>query len=440
VSYGAILLLVIGGFGGALYQHERRTMLRAVESDVRTRALAAASAVECEAEDAYVIDASGAFGPEYEQPNAGAPYLVVFRRDGGVVRASRNAPAGLAPDPLGPRAAGGRRAFAAEGPAGTRVVAGRPTGHEERELQELAWAILGTGTAAFGLALLAGWWLVRRLLLPIDRISASAARISASNLSERIDLGRTESELGRLAATLNEAFGRIEAAVARQARFTADASHELRTPLAVIQASAEWALRKPRDAEAYREALTSCRDAAHRVGELVDHLLTLARADASALVQERRPVDLATIVGDVVRDLRPLARERGLDVSLESSPAPTLGDERQLGSLVGVLLTNAIVHGDGGGRVEVETGVASGEAFVSVADHGPGIPRDELARVFERFYRVDRARSCRAGGTGLGLSIADEIARAHGGRIEARSVEGEGTTFVLRLAAQAGAP
>jgi signal transduction histidine kinase len=438
--YAGILLVVIGSFAGVLFRRQWTARMGAVGDDVRTRALATAAAVEWEDDEGFELDLKGGFGADFTHAGPDALYLAVWAPDGTLLRKSPAAPRGLRPDPQGARSPDGRLEYSVGGPGGTRLVVGRGTGRETHELFEFGAALLGTALGAIALALVGGWVLVGRLLRPIERMSRTAAGISAANPSQRIDLGETESELGRLAGTLNEAFDRLEAAVERQVRFTADASHELRTPLAVIRATAEWARRAPRSKAEYEEALATCERTAGRLGVLVERLLALARADARTIPLAREPVALEEIARDVAADLGSLLQERGVSLSLDLSPAPVRGDEEQLHTLVEGLLSNAVLHGGRDGRVTMATQTGDGEACLVVTDTGPGIPQEDLERVFVRFLRLDAARSRTTGGSGLGLAIARQIAEAHGGTLTAESPSRGGATFTLRLPQDAKQP
>ncbi|MFV1959827.1 MAG: sensor histidine kinase, partial [Planctomycetota bacterium] len=255
---------------------------------------------------------------------------------------------------------------------------------------------------------------------------------------ERIDVGGTKTELGLLARTLNEAFDRLQAAFERQAKFTADASHELRTPLSVIRCNAELALRRPHSKEEYVDALAVGLRAATRMQEIVDRLLRLARADADSIDSKRMPVDLGVLVREAATSFEPLAAHRGVSIHVETKSVVVEGDEDQLRDVLDNLLSNAVAHGKEGGRVDVRVRTEGDAACLEVEDDGPGIPAADLPHVFDRFYRVDRARSRARGGSGLGLSICRAIVVGHGGRIELESRPGAGTTVVVRLPKVAG--
>ncbi len=285
-------------------------------------------------------------------------------------------------------------------------------------------------TAATG-----GLLLARRALAPISRITDKARAISHNNLSERLGGPATPDEVGRLASTLDEMLDRLDQAFERQRQFTADASHELHTPLAIISAQAEEALRRPEDTAVVRGALETIRQQVRRMGKLTSQLLTLARADAAPEgPSERERLDLASLATDVVDEMREFAGQKGTDLAVTAGvPVWVLGDQTGLTELFVNLIDNAIRYTPPGGRVSVDVGRRGADAVVSVADTGPGIPPEDLPRLFERFYRVDKARSHAQGGTGLGLAIARTVARAHGGDIEVASRPGQGATFTVHL-------
>jgi heavy metal sensor kinase len=319
------------------------------------------------------------------------------------------------------------------GPRGTRILVGRPVGREQADLAAFAWQLAGAGAAVLAAGLAGGWVISARILRPVAAISATASAISATNLSERIDAGKVDRELAELAGVLNAMFDRLEAAFERQARFTADASHELRTPLAILRSHAELALSRPRTPDEYRETVETCLGATRRMTALVEGLLTLARADAGKLELRRQPVDLRHVVEEGVALFEPLAEGRGVSLAASLAPANVTGDPDRLGQVLTNLLSNAVQYNRPGGAVRVELGVAAAEAVLSVSDTGCGIPEGDRPHIFERFYRVDKARSRASGGNGLGLAICKSIVEAHGGTIGFETKPGQGSTFWVRL-------
>jgi signal transduction histidine kinase len=242
-----------------------------------------------------------------------------------------------------------------------------------------------------------------------------------------------DTELAGLAGVLNGAFDRLRAAFDRQRRFTADASHELRTPLAVIRSHADLALTRPRSAEEYQQALGACRTAAGRMTAIVQGLLTLARADAGSADGGSERVPLDRVVEESVALLQPLAEESGVTLDSRTTPLIVPGDRASLAQVVGNLVENAIRYNRPGGDVRVRLEGRDGSAELTVADSGIGIPAVDLPHVFDRFYRVDKARTRAAGGTGLGLAIVKTLVDAHGGTVTLESTPGVGTTVRVRM-------
>ena len=319
------------------------------------------------------------------------------------------------------------------GKHGTQVLVGRSIQRELAELTALAWQLVLTGLGVLTIGLAGGFFLSMRAVRPIAAMSSAAAGISAANLSQRINVREVDSELGDLASILNEMFGRLEGAFERQARFTADASHELRTPLAVMLSCAELALSRPRDAADYQQTLDTCVRASRRMKSIIEGLLTLARADAGKLELHREPLDLGELVRDAVAMLEPLAAQRNVNLSVEAGDLELTGDVTRLAQVVTNLLSNAINYNRPGGSVQVTLEASGQEVAIAVADTGCGIPDEDRPHIFERFYRVDKARSREPGGSGLGLAICTSIIQAHGGSITFTSELNQGTTFVVHL-------
>jgi len=284
---------------------------------------------------------------------------------------------------------------------------------------------------ALGLALLGGSRIARLALGPVDEMTRTAAAIDAAHAGERLpDPGRDD-ELGRLARTLNAMLDRLERALGRERRFAADASHELRTPLGVMSAELDVALRRPGDAAPSREVLDSVREEVGRMSRMVENLLVLSRADSVAGVElARSDTDLLDLAVGVVARLQPVAAERGIEVRLEGAPVHRAVDPELLAHALSNLVENALKYGEGPVTVRVLDGEAP---RIEVADHGPGIAEEDLAHVFDRFYRVDRARGRETGGAGLGLAITRAVVEAHGGEVSVASRVGEGSTFTIAL-------
>ncbi len=282
-----------------------------------------------------------------------------------------------------------------------------------------------------GIAGLGGYLLAARALAPIDQLTRTARRISAEDLSARLDLPATNDEVGRLAATFDHMIRRLDEAFQRERQFTSDASHELRTPLAAMQAIIGVTRQERRAPQDYEQALDDLGEETDRLQTLTENLLDLARNDnAEPLALE--VIELSTLLRDLIDSLRPLAEAKGLALGIRIPEGVTIqGDRDRLIRMFANLLDNAIKY-TAQGRITVALHPAAGQyVTVSVADTGPGIPPEDLPRVFERFYRVEKART--AAGAGLGLAIAAQIARAHGGEIAVSSEPGAGATFTVRL-------
>jgi heavy metal sensor kinase len=283
----------------------------------------------------------------------------------------------------------------------------------------------------FGLA--GGWWLASRAIRPIEDISATAVKISAGDLSQRINIADTESELGRLANILNSTFARLDAAFAQQKHFTSDAAHELRTPVSVMLTQTQMTLNRERGAHEYRDTVESCQRAAQRMRRLIESLLELARLDAGQERMKRMQFDLSATARDCLELIRPIADERGVKIFSDLPPLDCTGDSERLGQVITNLLTNAIQYNKPDGEVRIAVQSQGDMALLVVSDTGAGIPAEDLPHVFERFYRADKSRSGPGGHAGLGLAISKAIVAAHGGTIEAASEAGKGANFFVRL-------
>ncbi len=284
------------------------------------------------------------------------------------------------------------------------------------------------------LAVAGGIFLAGRALDPIDRITRAAEHLGAEDLSRRLSFAATDDEVGRLAATFDRMLDRLDRAFQRQRTFTADASHELRTPLALLIGQADLALERSRTTAEYRRAVRSMRDDAQAMQRLLGDLLTLARADAHQEDLACEPLDLRDLAHEVVTALEPLARSRTSTLRLGDVESVVVsGDQTRLAQLLVNLVENGLKYTPAGGVVSISVQQHDGQAFLTVTDTGVGIPAEHLPHLFERFYRVDNARSRAEGGAGLGLAISQWIVEAHGGTISVTSEPGQGTTFTVTL-------
>ena len=312
---------------------------------------------------------------------------------------------------------------------------GVPLSERDVPLRQLLYSLVGCAAVALVLAWLGLEYVIRQWSAPLAALSETARKVNLGNLSrQRLFAPPDAPELAQLANTFNDLLDRVEAAHVSQHRFVADASHELRTPLTILRGEIDVALRRPRSPEEYAEVLQSSREEIERLSRLTENLLTLARADAGQALVRREAVDVSSVAREVCRKLTPLSEQRKVPLSCDA-PGPTVvsGDAVALAQIVFNLAENALRYTPAGERVTVGVAAREGEVVVEIEDQGSGIGAEHLPHLFERFYRVDKARSRDFGGVGLGLSIVKTLAEAHGGRVEVRSEVGKGSTFTVRL-------
>jgi heavy metal sensor kinase len=274
-----------------------------------------------------------------------------------------------------------------------------------------------------------GYWMSRRALKPVDRITATARSISIGNLSQRLPVSNSGDELQRLAETCNAMLQRLDSAVSQIKRFTADASHELRGPLSFTRTVAEVALRNPNADPDSRRAFEDIVEEAAKATEVLEGLLTLARADSDSLDRTLESVDLTAVVQEACNMARPVADERSLSLSVSLTPVATvLGDSSSLRRLLWILLNNALKYTPAPGQINVVLGTISGRVTLMVQDTGIGIAESDLPHIFDRFYRADPSRG-QVEGSGLGLAIAKWISDLHEADLLVSSEEHKGATF-----------
>jgi heavy metal sensor kinase len=282
-------------------------------------------------------------------------------------------------------------------------------------------------------AVAGGFMLVRRALVPVDRIARKAEEITQHNLSERLPVVHTGDELERLSVSLNHMISRLEEAIQTSKRFVADASHELRTPLTVLRGELE-SLAQERELKApTTENLGSMLEEVTRLSGIVEGLLALSRLDAGEAQEEWVQFDLAELAATTADQMSLLAEDKNITVTCDAAPSITVkGDRARLKQVIVNLLDNAIKYTPSGGTVRLQISRQEGYAVLDVADDGIGIPEEALPHVFKRFFRVDDSRSRDGGGAGLGLSIVQSICTAHGAQVEVSSVFGKGSRFRVR--------
>jgi heavy metal sensor kinase len=304
----------------------------------------------------------------------------------------------------------------------------------DHELTHVLTALLMAVPVALLVAGGMGYLLARKALAPVEQLRRQTVSVTAEHLERRLPVFNPTDELGGLAVAINEMIGRLERSFTEVRRFTADASHELRTPLTALRTEAEVALRRSSLGPEERHLLGSILEECQRLTRLTDQLLILSREDAGVAPRVSETVELAELVRGVVETMRPLAEEQGVSLDGEAeAPVTVNGDPGRLRQVFYNLIENSIKYTPAGGEVEVRVAGRNNHAVVTVRDTGIGIPAEDLSRVFDRFYRVDKARSREQGGTGLGLSIARSIVIAHGGTLELASSAGKGTTCTVLL-------
>ena len=310
---------------------------------------------------------------------------------------------------------------------------------DETALRQTLWTltvILVTGIpCAMALAMAGGYLLAGRVLAPVGAMADTARRITAESLSARLPVENPHDEFGRLAVVFNETLSRLDIAFEQLRRFTADASHELRTPLTGIRSVGEVALQRPLSTQEYRDVIASMLEEVDRLTRLVENLLLLTRAEAGRIPMKPVVVDLTELVASVSDTLRVLADEKNQEWTVDIAEHVTAAcDASILRLAVTNVMYNAIKYTPNKGEIRVAARRSTlGDAVIEIQDTGPGIAVTHRERIFERFYRVDDARSREAGGIGLGLAIARWAVEANGGRIELESEEGHGAMFRIVL-------
>jgi heavy metal sensor kinase len=450
--YAGLLTGVFLIFGIALYEVLRGYLEGSLAQTLihRSDQIGATLLVEVEKTgDRYVADQiTTRYAPEnYDR------FIRITREDGSVLYASGRT-AGFDPSSLRPLAVGtvpgdfvhkvllddGNRLLvtvkAFRSSAGHRFLleSGSPLAPIETIQSHLLFSLL-IGVPLVGLvAVGGGLFLVGRALAPVVRIAQSAEQISLHNLNERLPLTNTGDELEHLSLALNRMIARLSAALEQNRRFLADASHELRTPLAALRGEMEIVVEQTRALPELSDRAGSALEEVDRLAKIVDALFAISRLDAGESQQEWARFDLASLAVGTTDQMSLLAEDKGVAVACNAEGKVSVdGDRARIKQVVVNLLDNAIKYTPSGGSIRLNVLAREGKAIIEVVDTGIGIPAAALPHVFERFFRVDQARSRDVGGAGLGLAIVKSICAAHGGRVSVESCECQGSKFRVEL-------
>lgn len=460
--YAGVLALSLIAFAFVIYYAAGKIFHERQDESLRSTAQTVVSAYVEEFAEAHSLTAAGqivlaeiTFPNRYVQliDNAGQP-LAASSNLGGTTASSANLGGNTISIPAASLAETRARGFSYTTVNGLRIAVvplssdpafgyaavAEPLSVIEDGLRELRRDLFAGVPLVLLLASAGGYFLARKSLAPIASMNSQTQRISAENLSARLQVTNTRDELGHLATTINDLLARLESSFKAQQRFIADASHELRTPLAVLRGETEVALGKTRTVEEYQQSLALIQDEAESLSRIVEDLFILARQPIStraALHTER--ISLNDAVKDCARAAQVLALRKGVRLKLANDPPPLAlnGDEELIKRMILNLLDNAVKYTPAGGEISLALARENGNAEIVVRDTGMGIPETDQPRVFDRFFRVDKARARAMGGAGLGLSIAHWIVEAHGGEISLASTPGQGSTFTVVLPVKA---
>ena len=457
--YAGLLLGIFGVLGLTTYLALRTSLVGSLKENQLRRARQVAQLVKekVDHKDEEHV------GPDVEAryaPDVNDRFVRVTRRDGSTLYLSQAPktqsfdPAAL-PPPIWADSEtarhvallGGRQmllvAHPLDLPGGQRflIETGAPMDEVQADLRHWLMFLLAMLPVVAAIALGGGYVLVKRALAPVDEIAASAERISSNNLSERLPVARTGDELERLSLALNHMIERLDAAFQYSRRFVADASHELRTPLTILKGELEDFVQKPQLSPDWRDRLGSALEEVDRLTNIVEGLFAISRLDAGEAAAEWVKFDLAQLASATADQMALLAEDKKIKLTCQGSAGVLVeGDRSRLKQVVVNLLDNAIKYTPEGGSILLTVCAQNGNAVLEVADTGIGIPAQVLTRIFDRFFRVDSARSRQQGGAGLGLSIVKSICAAHHGHVEATSNPGQGTRFRVELPRAPGTP
>ncbi len=443
--YGVVFTVLLASLGLLVYWLLSTNLRRDIESQLATRADQLASTLD--------VDGSGT---NFQDSQVPGEVVLLYNNKGALLESSSRS---YSPPllPTWTSQGAGKGAYetvaladgrwlmyvapiaASESSAGTgarTLIIGRPLEPIYELLNQTVSVFAIVGPIVLLFACVGGYFLAGRALAPVAAITRTAQRIQAEGLGQRIGMeGRTD-ELGKLAATFDSMLARLEETFARERRFTSDAAHELRTPLAVIRAESSLALAKSRTPDEYRRVLQVVDGESSRMGKLMSDLLTLARADAGKYHLLRKAADLTSLCRKVAAQMEVLARDKQITLTMDIEEGVAItGDDAWLTQMLSNLLDNGIRYTQRGGWIKLTLARKNGNVAIVVEDNGIGMTGEQLAHIFDRFYRADKSRSRNdeTSGTGLGLAICEWIAISHGGHIGATSQVGKGSVFEVIL-------
>jgi heavy metal sensor kinase len=435
------MLVVLGVYAGAVYTFVRDNSSQLLDDRLRDDFDWAS--------DMLAQRPDGSIAPYDETGEGDSPWLQVFSLGGQLLYDTPEARRNPVPSSKSLAAIADERIVSVPGlnppfrvMSGGARIGGRPVvvqvarseGSIIQDQHQLLYILLLGLPIAVAAAGIGGYVLARRALAPVDRMAERARSINAERLNARLPVDNPDDELGRLATVFNETLTRLESSFGQMRRFTADASHELRTPLTAMRSVGEVGLRGRRDEAAYREIIGSMLEEGDRLALLVDRLLMLSRADMGQVKLSIDIVDIPELAKEIAEQLGVLAEERNQSIKLRCDIVPVwIGDRVVLRQALLNLVDNAIKYSPVGGQIEVRVAQAAGGTIIDVSDTGPGIPFELQSRIFDRFYRADKARSRENGGTGLGLAIAKWAVEVNAGQLTLEPNDGTGSRFRITL-------
>jgi len=441
LSFIGVMLVVLGVYAAAVYTFIRGNSSESLDERLHDDFDWAS--------DMLAQRPDGSIAPYEETGEGDSPWLQVYSIDGDLLYETPEARRNPVPESDKLAAKADERIVTAPGVtppyrvmSGGARIGGKPVivqvarseGSIMQDLHQLLYILLLGMPIAVVVAGLGGYVLARRALAPVDRMAERARLINAERLNDRLPVDNPDDELGRLATVFNETLTRLESSFEQMRRFTADASHELRTPLTAIRSVGEVGLRGRRDEAAYREIIGSMLEEVDRLALLVDRLLTLSRADTGQTKLSIDIVDLSELAEEVAEQLGVLAEEKDQSIRVRFDIVPRwIGDRVVLRQALLNLVDNAIKYSPVGGEIEIRVAQTAEAILIDVTDTGPGIPVDLQSRIFDRFYRLDKARSRDNGGTGLGLAIAKWAVEVNGGRLTLEPTNASGSRFRITL-------